>query len=88
MLWESVKIVMLLLFGIAASAVIMPQSSKQNLLEGPGGRGKEYLVSSMSGLIVKFRFGLLFSLSCPLFIFFLSFPKDFLFMLSVLFFFF
>jgi hypothetical protein len=52
MLWESVDIVMLLLFGIAASAEIMPQSSEQKLLEQPGGRGREYLVSSMSGLIV------------------------------------
>jgi hypothetical protein len=61
-----VKIVMQLFFGITASAVIVFQSSDRELLEGPGGRGREYLVSSMSGLIGKCGFNLLVSLLCEL----------------------
>jgi hypothetical protein len=60
---------MWLLFGIPASAVIMPQNSDQKLLKAPSGRRRENLVSSMSRLIVKFRFDSLFSLLCVLFFF-------------------
>jgi hypothetical protein len=45
-------------------------------------------VSSMSGLIVRSRFGLLFSFWCALFASILSFLGDFLFKMSVLLFFF
>jgi hypothetical protein len=62
MLSESVKIVIQVVFGIAASAVIIPQRLVRKLLEGPGGRGREYLVSSMSGLIGKCGLNLLVSL--------------------------
>jgi hypothetical protein len=40
MLWESVKIVIQLLFGIAASAMILPHSSNQKMLEDPVEEGE------------------------------------------------